>query len=184
MQLIAESCTEPPRYSYVSKTVEQDELMRMVDTAYRQDLVRISTMIHAKHRLQSASSREHFSLRRATTNDSRTLHPDLRHDTPLRNATTASFCQGSKEASPLEWLVLRWIEHFQHLCSCRSPALPRYRSLYLSTTVLSFCSLALTREMFGCSHCAYFPFSVYSERFFGRTPPAPDKLNCELVEWF
>lgn len=48
MQLIAESSTEPPRYSYVSKTPEQDELMRMVDTAYRQDLVRISTMIHAK----------------------------------------------------------------------------------------------------------------------------------------
>jgi hypothetical protein len=48
MQLIAESSTEPPRYSYVSKTSEQDELMRMVDTAYRQDLVQISTMIHAK----------------------------------------------------------------------------------------------------------------------------------------
>ena len=48
MQLIAESSTEPPRYSYVSKTSEQDELMRMVDTAYRHDLVRISTMIHAK----------------------------------------------------------------------------------------------------------------------------------------
>ncbi len=48
MQLIVASATEPPRYSYVSKTSEQDELMRMVDTAYRQDLVRISTMIHAK----------------------------------------------------------------------------------------------------------------------------------------
>ncbi len=48
MQLIAESSTEPAKYSYVSKMLEQDELMRMVDTAYRQDLVRISTMIHAK----------------------------------------------------------------------------------------------------------------------------------------
>ena len=48
MQLIAEPSTDPARYSYVSKTWEQDELMRMVDTAYRQDLVRISTMIHAK----------------------------------------------------------------------------------------------------------------------------------------
>ena len=48
MQLITESSTEPFKYSYVSKTPEQDELMRMVDTAYRQDLVRISTMIHSK----------------------------------------------------------------------------------------------------------------------------------------
>jgi DNA-binding MarR family transcriptional regulator len=48
LQLIAESSTEPPRYSYISRTPEQDELMRTVDTAYRQDLVRISTMIHAK----------------------------------------------------------------------------------------------------------------------------------------
>lgn len=48
MQLIAESSTEPPKYSYVSKASEQNELMRMVDAAYRQDLVRVSTMIHAK----------------------------------------------------------------------------------------------------------------------------------------
>jgi hypothetical protein len=48
MQLIAESSAEPPRFSYVPRTSEQDELMRMVDTAHRQDLVRISTMIHAK----------------------------------------------------------------------------------------------------------------------------------------
>jgi hypothetical protein len=48
MQLIAESSNEPPRYSYFSRTSEQGELMRMVDTAYRQDMVRISTMIHAK----------------------------------------------------------------------------------------------------------------------------------------
>lgn len=48
MQLIVVSSIEPPRYSYVSRNSEQDELMRMVDTAYRQDLVRISTMIHAK----------------------------------------------------------------------------------------------------------------------------------------
>src|ERR1017187_8564135 len=36
-QLIAESSAEPPRFSYVSRTSEQDELMRMVDTAHRQD---------------------------------------------------------------------------------------------------------------------------------------------------
>lgn len=53
MQLVAESSTEPPRYCYLSKTSEQgtpeqDELMRMVDKAYREDLVRISTMIHTK----------------------------------------------------------------------------------------------------------------------------------------
>lgn len=48
MQLIVESSSEPPRYSYASKASEQDELMGLVDKAYRQDLVRISTMIHAK----------------------------------------------------------------------------------------------------------------------------------------
>ncbi len=48
IQLIAESSAEPPRYAYVSSTAEQDELMRMVDAAFRQDLVRISTMIHSK----------------------------------------------------------------------------------------------------------------------------------------
>ena len=48
MQLIAESSAEPPRFSYVPRTSEQDELMGMLDTGHRHDLVRISTMIHAK----------------------------------------------------------------------------------------------------------------------------------------
>ena len=47
-QLITESSAEPPRYAYFAKSSDQDELMRLVDAAYRQDLVRISTMIHEK----------------------------------------------------------------------------------------------------------------------------------------
>jgi hypothetical protein len=49
-QLVSESSSmgAAPKYSYLSHGPEQDELMRQVDEAYRRDLVRISTMIHAK----------------------------------------------------------------------------------------------------------------------------------------
>ena len=46
---IAQEITGPPhKYSYFSRSNEQNELMQQVDTAYRRDLVRISSMIHAK----------------------------------------------------------------------------------------------------------------------------------------
>lgn len=45
---IAESQTTPPRFSYLAKSEQQDELMRSLDSAYRKDLVRISTVIHSK----------------------------------------------------------------------------------------------------------------------------------------
>lgn len=48
MQLIAESQTDPPKYSYLAKSEEQNELLYSLDAAYRKDLVRISTMIHSK----------------------------------------------------------------------------------------------------------------------------------------
>jgi hypothetical protein len=48
MELIAESPTSPPRYSYLPKSEEQNELLLSLDNAYRRDLVRISTMIHQK----------------------------------------------------------------------------------------------------------------------------------------
>lgn len=48
MQLIAESQTNPPKYSYLAKSEEQNELLYSLDAAYRKDLVRISTMIHSK----------------------------------------------------------------------------------------------------------------------------------------
>lgn len=48
MQLIAESPGSPPKYSYVPKSEEQNELLASLDSAYRKDLVRISTMIHSK----------------------------------------------------------------------------------------------------------------------------------------
>ena len=48
MQLIADSPTQPPKYSYVSKSPDQDDLLASLDNAYRKDLVRISSMIHSK----------------------------------------------------------------------------------------------------------------------------------------
>jgi hypothetical protein len=54
LHLIREAQTKPATYSYLSRSVEQDEMMSRVDAAYRQDLVRISTMIHSR----SSSVRE------------------------------------------------------------------------------------------------------------------------------
>ena len=48
MDLIAESPTSPPKYSYLPKSEQQNELLLSLDTAYRRDLVRISTIIHSK----------------------------------------------------------------------------------------------------------------------------------------
>jgi hypothetical protein len=48
LQIIVESQTSPPKYSYFPRSEEQNELMRRVDETYRRDLVRISTMIHSK----------------------------------------------------------------------------------------------------------------------------------------
>ena len=48
LHLVAESRTSPAKYSYFSGSNEQDGLMQQLDAAYRQDLVRISTMIHSK----------------------------------------------------------------------------------------------------------------------------------------
>lgn len=36
------------KYSYFSRSPEQDEMMRQVDLVHRSDLIRISTMIHSK----------------------------------------------------------------------------------------------------------------------------------------
>jgi hypothetical protein len=48
LQLIAESPASPARFSYFSRSQQQDEMMQSLDAAYRRDLVRISTMIHSK----------------------------------------------------------------------------------------------------------------------------------------
>jgi hypothetical protein len=48
LQLVAESGTEPPKFSYYSRSKDQDAMMLLVDEAYRRDLVRISTMLHEK----------------------------------------------------------------------------------------------------------------------------------------
>ena len=48
LQIIAGSQTSPPKYSYLPRSEEQNELMRRIDETYRRDLVRISTMIHSK----------------------------------------------------------------------------------------------------------------------------------------
>ena len=55
IQLVAESEGAPPKYSYLPKSAEQNELLSSLDNAYRKDLVRISTMIHSK---ASSSIRE------------------------------------------------------------------------------------------------------------------------------
>jgi hypothetical protein len=47
-QLVAKLESSPQKYSYFAASDEQNEMMRMVDSAYRHDLVRISTMIHSK----------------------------------------------------------------------------------------------------------------------------------------
>jgi hypothetical protein len=48
LKLIAPTATTPARFSYLSRSQEQDDFMRSLDAAYRRDLVRISTMIHSK----------------------------------------------------------------------------------------------------------------------------------------
>jgi len=48
MEFIAESETNPPKFSYLAKSEQQDELLHSLDAAYRKDLVRISTMVHSK----------------------------------------------------------------------------------------------------------------------------------------
>lgn len=55
LQLVTESESQPPKYSYFARSESQNETMHCVDAAYRRDLVRISTMLHSK---ASSSVRE------------------------------------------------------------------------------------------------------------------------------
>ncbi len=48
LQIVQENPGPPPRYSYFPRSEEQNEMMALVDNAYRRDLVRISTMVHSK----------------------------------------------------------------------------------------------------------------------------------------
>lgn len=48
LQLVQEQHASPGKFAYCQRSEEQDELMHRVDAAYRRDLVRISTMIHAR----------------------------------------------------------------------------------------------------------------------------------------
>lgn len=47
-QLVQQTSTSPPRFSYLPRSDEQNEWMFRVDTAYRREIVRISTMLHSK----------------------------------------------------------------------------------------------------------------------------------------
>lgn len=47
-QLVQQTAGSPPRYSYLPRSDEQNEWMFRVDTAYRREIVRISTMLHTK----------------------------------------------------------------------------------------------------------------------------------------
>jgi hypothetical protein len=48
LQFFQEQPGDPLRYSYFPRSDEQNEMMRLIDDAYRRDLVRISTMVHSK----------------------------------------------------------------------------------------------------------------------------------------
>lgn len=48
LQIAQELPSTPEKFSYFPRSEEQNELMRLVDDAYRRDLVRISTMLHSK----------------------------------------------------------------------------------------------------------------------------------------
>jgi len=48
LQVVQENPGPPPRYSYFPRSEEQNEMMTLIDGAYRRDLVRISTMVHSK----------------------------------------------------------------------------------------------------------------------------------------
>jgi hypothetical protein len=47
-QLAQQAPGPPPRFSYLPRNDEQNEWMFRVDTAYRREIVRISTMLHSK----------------------------------------------------------------------------------------------------------------------------------------
>jgi hypothetical protein len=47
-QLVQQAAGSPPRFSYLPRSDEQNEWMIRVDTAYRREIVRISTMLHSK----------------------------------------------------------------------------------------------------------------------------------------
>jgi hypothetical protein len=48
LQIVQENPGPPARFSYFPRSDEQNEMMVLVDNAYRRDLVRISTMVHSK----------------------------------------------------------------------------------------------------------------------------------------
>lgn len=47
-QLVQQAPGPQPRFSYLPRNEEQNEWMYRVDTAYRREIVRISTMLHSK----------------------------------------------------------------------------------------------------------------------------------------
>ena len=47
-QLVQQLSGSPARFSYLPRNDEQNEWMFRVDTAYRREIVRISTMLHSK----------------------------------------------------------------------------------------------------------------------------------------
>jgi DNA-binding MarR family transcriptional regulator len=48
LRLVTESRGPVPKYSYFSRSEDQDNMMVLIDSAHRRDLIRISTMIHSK----------------------------------------------------------------------------------------------------------------------------------------
>ena len=48
LQLVQEMADSQPRFCYFPHSSEQDTLMQEMESIYRKDLVRVSTMIHSK----------------------------------------------------------------------------------------------------------------------------------------
>jgi len=63
MQLVAETTTTTTKFSYMANSEEHNELMISLDSAYRKDLVRISTMIHSKTSSGVRAFAQAFQLR-------------------------------------------------------------------------------------------------------------------------
>src|SRR4051812_43274225 len=90
----------PEGYRYESSSIAQDQLLSTLDSTYRRETVRISTMIHSK---PSASVREFaraFLLRRSESDGGGDRLCDRRfHERSVRYAADARLLPGTKETS-------------------------------------------------------------------------------------
>lgn len=65
-RLVAREAANPDAYGYLSSSQDQDQLLADLDTTYRREIVRVSTLIHSK---PSASLRQFARAFRITKED-------------------------------------------------------------------------------------------------------------------